>query len=120
MLTNDEIDRQVALIEGWMEIDGVLIPPVAALPNEPPIHGAPRFSREWHWCGPLVESYFISLYRGVDPRLPNGDVDGWVANAGGLWFDTDGVAPWVAWDEDPKRAACLSLIKFRGENRVKK
>lgn len=96
-LSDDDIDREVALIEGWIEIDGRLIPSLSALPHEPPLHGAPRFSREWHWCGPLLEKIQASVFVGAN--FTNVTV-----------HPGKGCQAVDLCDRDTKRAICLAYI----------
>ena len=87
MMTDDEINRRVAEIEGWVK-DGN----GWTLPRDRHIAYVPSYATDWEWCGPLVEKYRIWL----ESRS-----NWWCAlNYGDGWYTAD----------TPQRAICLAVI----------
>ena len=105
-MTDDEINRRVAEIEGWkfMRSDSGCyakwVPPgthpaqnIYSLPDNPP-----PYAIDWAWCGPLIEKYECSLNeRGGE---------GWVVDTRGRCGD---------FARTPQRAICLAVIAAHGK-----
>lgn len=90
-MTDEEINRRVAEIEGWYSIskttwaerDGKGVRK----------NGPPLYATDWQWCGPLVERNKIKV-----------------------WFDGDDWAAQIEefnaleWADTPQRAICLAVV----------
>ena len=59
-MTDDEINRAVAKIEGWW-FDGVCWKSASHAPFT--LDSAPPYTTDWVWCGPLLERYEIEITR---------------------------------------------------------
>ncbi len=101
MLTDDEINKRVADLQGW-----VFIPPdeghygKMTYPKWRHSQGAeyvsenpPAYATDWAWCGPLVEKCGLE----VGIRRKTG---AWSATTLGVWEEAD----------TPQRAICLAVI----------
>ncbi len=101
---NQDINRQVAEIEGWRQVGNReagrrWMPPgtppefnIAALPFFPP-----PYVTDWAWCGPLIEKYGIDLH--WQPDDENGDR--WMAYS----FGINGMLA-----ETPQIAICVAVM----------
>lgn len=95
-MTDDEINRRVAEIEGWERLGaGTWVKGMAELRQW--AEGCPLYATDWAWCGPLAEKYIELLE--WDRAKPSGK---WLAMAKG------GVL--VRGNDTPQRAICLAVI----------
>jgi len=100
-MTDDEINRKVAEIEGWRQVGSREAGRRWMPPGTPPefnifaLHDCPPpYTTDWAWCGPLVERYRIEVYPWKD------DLE-WSAFVGGF----ESMTAWT-----PQRAVCLAVI----------
>jgi hypothetical protein len=112
-MTDDEINRKVAEIEGWQREEicttsgyldevrwhrsGLAFYP--GLNGVIPIDEAPPFATDWAWCGPLIENHKISI-------LPF--CEKWGANP---FAHVEG----TQYADSPQRAICLAVIATHGQ-----
>jgi hypothetical protein len=93
-MTDDEINRKVAEIEGWVLFDGIW----AHAEHCPRSYDhCPPYATDWAWCGPLIGEYTISLEAIFEDGA--GTV-GWEAYCDGSSQTSD----------SPQRAICLAVI----------
>ncbi len=103
-MTEDEINRKVAEIEGWklMAVGGHEAkwwPPgthpaqnIFSLPDSPP-----AYATDWQWCGPLIEKY--GMHCGRD-----------ILFQGMRWSAGPPDMTWSQYANTPQRAICLAVI----------
>ena len=87
-MTDDDINRKVAEIEGWYQADsGEWFTESIWESTVPP------YATDWAWCGPLLLKYELEL------RTPLQD-EWWAAGSG---FVSDN-------EKTPQRAICMAVI----------
>ncbi len=103
-MTDDEINKRVAEIEGWVYSEDAK--KWTHVASEGPI-GAwidcpPPYATDWTWCGPLVPKYKITLAYIGEPDDPSGAFQ-WQAEWGHKLgsFRQAGT---------PQRAICLAVM----------
>lgn len=100
-LTDEEIDRQVALIEGWTCDDrGTWWPPSGTAIAPPVIYDyadPPPYRSDWRLCGPLLEKMQATIFVGSNFASVH-------VHAGKQ------CSGFTACDGDTKRAICLAYI----------
>jgi len=102
-MTDDEINRRVAEIEGWW-IDAECGNYFHSDARYNQMHGGliapPPYATDWPWCGPLILKYRLSLYPQASEWRCTAQ---WATSAGGR----------AACGRDattPQRAICLAVI----------
>lgn len=98
-MSNDEINRKVAEIEGWHFIKEKRMPErlwkwERTNPYDRRV-GPPPYATDWQWCGPLVEKYRLCVDAACSDEV--------------VIAFTRGVADCVK-DKTPQRAICLAVI----------
>jgi len=98
----NSLDRKVAELEGWVCFTHTQNTKVWTHPGGRMIGGndyPPPYSKDWAWCGPLVEKYLISLtYDYQEPRR-------WWATSENV--DDNSIA------NTPQEAICLAVITLK-------
>lgn len=93
-MTDDEINRRVAQIEGVRAVD-MLFHHSSRTRFED--IKPPPYATDWAWCGPLVEKHTVSLEAHFIDGLGETGWEGYCDNH----FQTD---------KSPQRAICLAVI----------
>jgi hypothetical protein len=98
-MTDDEINRKVAEIEGWEQVGNREAGRRWMPPGTPPEFNIfalydcpPPYTTDWTWCGPLIEKYLVCM-----------------THRGERWY-TDTYDGPDANDDTPQRAICLAVI----------
>ena len=106
-MTDEEINKQVAEIEGWVSIpnpgtDRLLWFHPSDEDGTNVLASLPPYATSWKWCGPLVEKHAIAI------RPP--EHASWSAYAltGEKWNPENRHE--AGWADTPQRAICLVVI----------